>query len=159
MPKRLEDGWTKEPLADEPFKNGDVAVTLEGMCVEITASDCLRNDGNGMHLDPTKLSASTWQETLANVWRVFGMHQRHQVGVHSLAQSTMKVTTGLKVKDALIAIQKEVVSTTDNDVGDADAVEAKRVLIEVCITGSLYIVGSALEAAGWEEGEALGSIC
>jgi len=158
VPKRLEDGWTKEPLADEHFKHGDVAVTLEGVCVEMATSGCRINDGNDMHLDPTKLSASTWQETLANVWRVFDMHQKHHDGMHSLARSTMKVTTGLKVKDALIAIQKEVISTRDNDVGDADAIEAKRVLIEVCITGSLYIVGSALEAAGWEEGEALGNI-
>ncbi len=37
--------------------------------------------------------------------------------------------------------------------GNTVDVERKELLIEVCITGSLYIVGSALSAAGWEEGD------
>ena len=47
----------------------------------------------------------------------------------------MPVTTGLSVKEALASIQDE----------DSES------RIEVCVTGSLYVVGSVLAAAGWEE--------
>mmetsp|Transcript_21464 Transcript_21464/g.46638 ORF Transcript_21464/g.46638 Transcript_21464/m.46638 type:complete len:661 (+) Transcript_21464:51-2033(+) len=150
VPKRLEDGWAKDPLGNiEHVKGGEIAVTLESMCGALSTTS---------HLNPSSLCASTWQETLANVWKVFDMYQR-LTNMHFL-QPSVEVTTGLNVKDALTAIQKEVVSMTNNHVGDITiATDAKRVLIEVCVTGSLYMVGSALDAAGWEEGEAPGDIC
>jgi len=83
------------------------------------------------------------------------MHLRIASGDHP-SQSAINVTTGLNVKDTLVVMQKEAATNTKND--GAGALEAKNVLIEVCITGSLYIVGSALEAAGWTEEEAVGDI-
>ena len=35
----------------------------------------------------------------------------------------------------------------------------KKACVEILVTGSLYLVGSALEAVGWEEGEAEGRLC
>jgi len=157
VPKRLEDGWMKESLCNE-YVNGGVPVTLEGMCAKMAVSSGSGGyDGQTVELDPTKLSASTWQETLANVWRVFDMYWRYEHGgvdgLHLAANLETNVTVGLKVKDAIAAIQDEVMK-------DCNAMgRGGRVMIEACVTGSLYIVGSALEAAGWEEGEALGGIC
>lgn len=143
-PKRLEDSWSREPLKNERFYDG-VPMTLEDMCAEVR----LQNDGN---FDPAKLSASTWQETLANLWQVFDLYQRNCAGGHPPSHSSIDITSGLNVKDALVAMQQKAVSATN------DATVTKHILVEACITGSLYIVGSALEAAGWEEEEAIANI-
>ncbi|KAL7535908.1 hypothetical protein ACHAXR_007933 [Thalassiosira sp. AJA248-18] len=154
VPKRLEEGWMKEPLG------GGIAGSLKSMCDELVNTTYPNNGGSttSIILDSSKLSASTWQETLANVLNVFDAHRRH-VSERSLTHPAMKVTKGLNVKDALLAIQKDAVLFAAHKIdGDVAADDEQRVLIEACVTGSLYIVGSALEAAGWEEGEASGNI-
>ncbi|KAL9179668.1 hypothetical protein ACHAXT_008958 [Thalassiosira profunda] len=139
VPKRLEDGWAREPLG-----HSDTELTLEGMCGELAPTDDAKRV-------VSELSASTWQETLANVWLVLDAH-RKKCGEGAPAQpAPAKVSAGYKVKHALSTIQE--------DAACAPACGGKKpALIEVCITGSLYIVGSALEAAGWEEGEAAGQL-
>lgn len=145
VPKRLEAEWSKESLSNEQFCDG-TTVTLESICAELFKS------GKVIHSDPTELSASSWQQTLANVWRIFDMYQMNYDG-HTLLESGMETYAGLTVKDALAAIQEEAASSAEKD-GD----DAAKVSLEVCVTGSLYIVGSALEAVEWEEGEASGKI-
>ena len=140
VPKRIDDEWAKEPLG---FGSG-IPVTLENMCAESGISS-------------SELTASTWQQTLANVFNVFDSH-RSTVSDGFRVSPKTAVTAGLNVKDAIASIQNEVNSTMMRGGGEDGNNERKRVLIETCVTGSLYIVGSALEAAGWEEGEAAGNL-
>ncbi|KAL7438452.1 hypothetical protein ACHAXH_003632 [Discostella pseudostelligera] len=180
VPKRLEEAWTKEPL-EQDVSGGEAIddVTFENMCrklqtVATTAADAGHHLSIGINEDVVTnllagLSAVTsWQETLAIVWKVIDLYSRH-LGSGSaagerdvLAEPPMKLVTGLNVKDALTSIQKGVTSTTNIEDGmDCDdsihPVENKSVVVEVCVTGSLYIVGSALAAAGWEEGKKIDS--
>ncbi|KAL3816609.1 hypothetical protein ACHAXA_000733 [Cyclostephanos tholiformis] len=78
---------------------------------------------------------------------------RRHVRGHATARSSSPVVTGLSVRDAIASIRKEAAHWAEKI--DEDTVDAERRehSIEVCVTGSLYIVGSALSAAGWEEGE------
>ena len=77
------------------------------------------------------INARTWQETLAQVWTY----------LETAAKPAMVVPT-CNVGEAIHQIQ--------NVLG--------KERIEVLATGSLYIVGSALEAVEWKEEEAIGSL-
>jgi folylpolyglutamate synthase len=79
--------------------------------------------------------AQTWQQTLADVWR-------HLEASTTLEGSNTKVTANLYVRDALDQIRKFRGSKC----------------IEILVTGSLYIVGSALEAVNWKEDVASGEL-
>jgi len=83
----------------------------------------------------TKLEAESWQMILSNIWQVLDEY-RSEGDVAS-----PEPVAGLLVKDALDDIRQVQVDS-----------------IEVLVTGSLYLVGSALVAAGWEEGESGGDI-
>ena len=81
-------------------------------------------------------SSSSWQKTLSNIWEVFAGH-------HEGEKSYPVPIDGLLVKDALEEIKREATSSKPT---------------EILVTGSLYLVGSALEAADWQEGESIGEI-
>ena len=158
--------------------SSSLLLTLQAMWDVVSAAPCFRGngtngDGDGVLLS-SNLSALTWQKTLGNVWQVFDSYYRH-VGGHceccgdddggdGVSSRPMKITCGQTVKEAIPAIQKEAMSMSmENDgnnkttaVSTGDTSGNERILVEVCVTGSLYIVGSALEAAGWEEGESSG---
>ncbi len=108
-------------------------------------------------------TTSSWQETLASVWNVIDAYSR-QLGCgagataggsgskNALSERRAKIYSGMNVKDALKSIQNEV--TTSVDIEDSkDGDSSQSIVVEVCVTGSLYIVGSALAAAGWNEGK------
>ena len=61
-------------------------------------------------------------------------------------ESSPKVAFGMNVNTALSFIRKEFSAILLDEQR-----KNKNSRVEVCVTGSLYIVGSALEAAGWEE--------
>jgi len=173
VPKQLEEAWIKEPL-EQDILDGDavVDVTFQNMCRKL-AADARHNLSIGINEDGvTNLIAgssaftSSWQETLANVWKIVDLYSRHfgrsgtggDGSEHTLAEHFMRVVTGLNVKDALTSIQDEVTSSltikdSENDDDIIHPSDHKSVVVEVCVTGSLYIVGSALAAAGWEEGK------
>ena len=121
LPKRLEGGWLREPLA-----RGRVA-GREGKSAAL--ADMMTGG------PPAVLEAESWQGTLSNIWQVLDKHRSGGGG------ASTEPVAGLLVKDALDEIRKV----------QADS-------IEVLVTGSLYLVGSALVAADWEEGESVGDI-
>jgi folylpolyglutamate synthase len=115
---------------------------------------------------PPAAEATTWQETLGCLWRVMDAYLRRVDdgggGAGNGARSPSPVTTGLSVGGALASIREEAAcwaeAIDDSDAvgGDSpvdDAGGERGLSVEVCVTGSLYIVGSALAAAGWEEGD------
>jgi folylpolyglutamate synthase len=77
----------------------------------------------------------TWQDTLADVWR-------HLEASTGLEVPNTKVTANLNIHDALGQIRR----FRDHE------------RIEILVTGSLYIVGSALEAVNWMEDAAPGKL-
>jgi folylpolyglutamate synthase len=79
--------------------------------------------------------AQTWQQTLADIWR-------HLEASTMLEGSNTKVTVNLNVRDALDQVREFQCF--------------KR--IEILVTGSLYIVGSALKAVEWREDVASGDL-
>ena len=94
VPKRLDEDWARESLVDENYNDGE-AVALEGICAGMRTSGLRMNcDGeDDAALTPDKLLGSTWQETLANLWRVFDLHQN--------GRCTTEVAAGMNVKGAL----------------------------------------------------------
>jgi hypothetical protein len=130
LAKRLEEQWYKQNLAAD--SNCTDRITLEDMYNAVGTISC---------------DASTWQETLANFWKVFTLYELYLNYKERAARpSVEKVVIGLNVKAALLAIEEEF-ATMHFDMGEI----SEKSRIEVCVTGSLYIVGSALEAAHWEE--------
>lgn len=57
---------------------------------------------------------------------------------------------GLRVADAIEDIW--------NQEAQRGSIGEKRACVEILVTGSLYLVGSALEAVGWDEGESQGRL-
>ena len=180
VPKRLEEAWTMEPLVSKGWDGvgGEAIVddlTFQRMCYKLqaiattttTIADAAVTEGhnpssanqvNGVTKLLSELSASTtssWQETLANVWKVIDLYYR-LLDNGAGSELPVKVVTGLNVSDALTSIQQGVTSTMKIDESE-DGDDPKNVVVEVCVTGSLYIVGSALAAAGWEEGKEVDS--
>lgn len=153
VPKELEDGWTREPLTlAAPDDASGELTTWEGMRDSLsTTADVGRGQGGSPN---DVVAAESWQELLGCLWRVMDAYLRRHAGCQTSARSSSLVTVGLSVRDAIASIRKEAAccAATISD-GDTVDVERKELSIEVCVTGSLYIVGSALSAAGWEEGD------
>lgn len=123
--KKLEAEWHAQHVIDD-------RVTFRDMTHLVGTTTC---------------DASTWQETLANVWKLYSSYERHfHFGNNKSMCGTENVAFGSNVKTALNAIMNDVA-------GDSKSAKnmGKQNNIEICVTGSLYIVGSALEAAGWRE--------
>lgn len=167
LPKKLLDEWLNEPLLlngqQRSDKDGDVALTYQAMYNQV-AKVVQRDDDD----DDMNKKIITWQETLANIWRIMDLYHHSQLAAErkksSLPTSAeednnidddkrRKVLVGLKVADAIRQIQNEqqLAAQADNDNGDEQAS-----VVETLVTGSLYLVGSALEAVGWEEKESEG---
>ena len=124
--KKLEEQWYSQKLDSSTHHEG---TTLDDMRNILKVESC---------------DASTWQETLANVWNLFISYESH---FDSTKKDTPaeKVVFDFDVKSALQKIQDDVASM------DLSKGKTKTTCLEICVTGSLYIVGSALEAAGWRE--------
>eukprot|EP00978_Attheya_sp_CCMP212_P008638 scaffold20299_cov53-Attheya_sp.AAC.4 len=113
------------------------------MITKSTALELLQQAGFGVdEKEPanaylTTTYANTWQETMACIWKYLEANgetsRRHEA----------HVVVNLSVKDALEQIK-----------GSAGQDET----IEVCVTGSLYMVGSALAAVEWVENSAQGHL-
>ena len=112
-----------------------------------TAAELLTRAGKTVHPDllyeeEPAAASTTWQTTLAGVWR-------HLEAEAAAAASSNKVVddlaANLSVSDAL-------------DRGIRLGVERQAKKLEVFVTGSLYLVGSALTAVQWEEPEAEGRL-
>lgn len=181
IPKKLEDDWLNELLKCSDTHESDdevggreecggttTKVTLANMRDALASycRDTLQqnafNDGKNNYDElafvENDLSASSWQQTLANVWKVFDLYHHYIVSRtigKASSKPSIKITSGLTVKEAIPSIQDDVLSSTFLSGMDENA---RDVSLEVCVTGSLYIVGSALEAAGWTEEEASGDL-
>ena len=79
----------------------------------------------------------TWQDTLASVWRELALRRGRRF-------EEVSVVANLSVGNALARLQ-----SSSSQSGPP---------VEVCATGSLYLVGSALAAVGWSEEEAGGHL-
>ena len=96
------------------------------------------------------MNKSTWQHTLATIWRVMDLYHSRVVEGKSLLKMN-KYLVGLKVVDAIEDIKNQEAQRRETIVGE-------KAYGEILVTGSLYLVGSALEAVGWEEGESEGNL-
>lgn len=118
LKKKLEEQWYSQPIDK---------VTLKDMCASLGTANC---------------DAPTWQETLANVWKLYNLHDAHFFNASCNLDQT--ITFGLDVESALQEIRYDSASMQL-------CKKTSNARVEICVTGSLYIVGSALEAAGWNE--------
>merc|ERR1711862_790451 len=94
----------------------------------------LNNNDNDIN-DKKYYNDSTWQNTLSNIWKEL-MIQNNITNRHD-------IITDLSVSEAFKDIEMKYCcssSSFDNDE-----------IIHVCITGSLYISGSALNISKWKE--------
>ena len=110
-----------------------------------TSSDATECDG---------MAKRTWQHTLASIWEVLDLYHSQVVEKKchpSTNVDSKKVVVGLKVVDAIEDIKKQQEAQREVNGG-------KKASVEILVTGSLYLVGSALEAVGWEEGESEGRL-
>jgi folylpolyglutamate synthase/dihydropteroate synthase len=156
VPKELEDGWTREPLPLAVPNDPSVeSTTWKGMQDSLSTTADVDRGQDGFPDDVVAAgSLSSWQELLGCLWRVMDAYLRRHVGGRTSALSSSSVAMGLSVKDAIASIRKDAARWAAT-IGDDETVNAERkeLSIEVCVTGSLYIVGSALSAAGCEEGD------
>lgn len=84
-----------------------------------------------------KEEETTWQETLSQLWKTLESHYHHNNNDdNNHHYYCAKRIVNKTVEQALLEIQ-------DDD-------EATETSIEVCISGSLYIVGSVLKAICWD---------
>jgi len=97
------------------------------------------------NLSTEQTEKGTWQDTLARIW-TFMLNLRQLQKVPSDGSLKANVVTNKTVKKALHLILEE--NMTDNS---SFSTKYGDINIHICVTGSLYIVGSALQAAGWEE--------
>jgi folylpolyglutamate synthase len=113
------------------------------MITKSTAFELLQQAGFGIdEKEPanaylTTTCVNTWQETMACIWKYL------EVNGETSRRHEAHVFVNLSVKDALEQIK-----------GSAGQDET----IEVCVTGSLYMVGSALAAVEWVENSAQGHL-
>lgn len=63
------------------------------------------------------------------------------------------IVVGLKAVDAIEDIRNQEEEAQRQREGND-----KKACVEILVTGSLYLVGSTLEAVGWEEGESEGRL-
>lgn len=152
MPKQLLDEWLKEEITTtiEPISGEECAVNYETMCNALKESGIRSSDA---YADSDDMSKSTWQQTLATIWRVLDMYHSQVVEKKADDPSSKcdntTIVVGLKVVDALEDIRNQ--ETQREGLG-------KKPCVEILVTGSLYLVGSALEAVGWKEGESEGRL-
>eukprot|EP00984_Skeletonema_dohrnii_P027267 scaffold16767_cov149-Skeletonema_dohrnii-CCMP3373.AAC.5 len=157
MPKQLLDEWRKEEILTiaEPTSGEECAVNYGVMCntlkeLGMTTTSSHAAEGDGM-------TKRTWQHTLASIWKVLDLYHSSQVMEEKSHPSTndvdsKKVVVGLKVVDAIEDIKKQ------QQEAQREVNGGKKASVEIFVTGSLYLVGSALEAVGWEEGESEGRL-
>lgn len=82
--------------------------------------------------------ATTWQDTLAEIW--MKLEQQPPSHNNAIVHSNIKVSAAISRIESDTALQEG--TRTD-----------------VFVVGSLYIVGSALQALGWKENDANGNLC
>ena len=87
------------------------------------------------------VDGQSWPSTLASLWK----HLERQPGASVAAASAMDVAANLSVAEALERCARVGAQQSSSH-------------IEVFVTGSLYLVGSALNAIQWEEENAPGGI-
>jgi len=83
--------------------------------------------------------SGTWQETLAHIWKALTKVHNDETNIFA------HMTVGQAIENITDTSRKEM-----DDAGPH--------FIDICVTGSLYIVGSALSACDWNEEEADGYI-
>jgi len=93
------------------------------------AKELLRQEGYKVEGDDDLAMTPTWQETLAEVWTFLD------------ATKTTKITSNVTLRQAVDEI-----------------VELKGIHVDVLVAGSLYLVGSALNAVNWKEPDAIGGL-
>ena len=87
--------------------------------------------------------SSSWQDTLANVWMALAARK------DSMGLLEVPCVTNVTVRDALNVIKHSL--ERNQAAAAATSEDGNMASAEVCVTGSLYIVGSALSAAEWTE--------
>mmetsp|Transcript_31684 Transcript_31684/g.47883 ORF Transcript_31684/g.47883 Transcript_31684/m.47883 type:complete len:569 (-) Transcript_31684:185-1891(-) len=95
-------------------------------------------DNDGSDIKDNVGIGSTWQDKLAFLWKEIAVIKGRDVSV-----SDIPCTTNISAKDAIGIIEQFRCGGKE---------------IEVCVTGSLYLVGSVLNAVGWREGSAKGDL-
>jgi folylpolyglutamate synthase len=164
MPKQLLDEWWKEELLTttvvdvDPHNNEEECTTTinyEAMWNKLKELGISFDDDESVGM--TK--STSWQHILATIWRVMDLYQSQEAVVEkksypppsSTNVGRNKIVVGLKVVDAIEDIKNQEAQRETINGG-----EEKKASVEILVTGSLYLVGSALEAVGWEEGESEG---
>lgn len=128
LTKRLDEQWYTQNLISNSSGKSDT-LTLKDVCTDLKRHIC-------------DISASTWQETLSNVWGLFNQHESDPDNKNIWK----KCEFGMNVKSALQDIRKKVaLKETNQEKTNSDH------YVEICVTGSLYIIGSVLKASGWRE--------
>ena len=104
----------------------------------LVESGILKDNGNSGSGDDEE-EPTSWQDTLANVWMALAARS------DSSGLLEVPCVTNVTVGDALDIIKHSLERNQANtgEIGTAAA--------EVCVTGSLYMVGSVLNAAEWTE--------
>eukprot|EP00559_Dactyliosolen_fragilissimus_P006856 CAMPEP_0184871122 /NCGR_PEP_ID=MMETSP0580-20130426/40037_1 /TAXON_ID=1118495 /ORGANISM="Dactyliosolen fragilissimus" /LENGTH=288 /DNA_ID=CAMNT_0027373651 /DNA_START=49 /DNA_END=915 /DNA_ORIENTATION=+ len=112
---------------------------------EQSANELLLDAGFECNHVPTSLHTNEnkgkvlWQTTLQQIWTILEKHH----SPHKQAHTFTDVTVQEAMNHLCQGLYKD-----EYDVHDED----KRVdNVEICVTGSLYLVGSVLKAVGWEE--------
>jgi folylpolyglutamate synthase len=105
--------------------------------VKASAQDLLQRSGRVVRQDLLPNTQATWQETLESLWN----HRCEQTPHRS--EISMTTASNLSVSQALKQIRKSQYAGEHS---------------EVLVTGSLYLVGSVLNAVKWSEREADGKL-
>jgi hypothetical protein len=149
MSKLLLDEWMIESLSSEQVDDGEEChISYEAIC-NATAKSVDRNDTFNDNI----IKNGTWQETLANIWNAMDLYHSQVVEKMSappILDDTKNVVVGLKVVDAIQQIRNQ-------EEAQLKGIGKKASVVEILVTGSLYLVGSALQAVGWEVEETDGS--
>ena len=149
MSKLLLDEWMIESLSSEQVDYGEEChISYEAIC-NATAKSVDRNDTFNDNI----IKNGTWQETLANIWNAMDLYHSQVVEKMSappILDDTKNVVVGLKVVDAIQQIRNQ-------EEAQLKGIGKKASVVEILVTGSLYLVGSALQAVGWEVEETDGS--
>lgn len=93
-------------------------------------------NNNDINNDKKYYNDSTWQNTLSNIWKELIIQNNITTNRHD-------IITDLSVREAFKDIEMKYCSSSSSFDNDE--------IIHVCITGSLYISGSALKISKWQE--------
>jgi folylpolyglutamate synthase len=99
----------------------------------------LERCGTGVGEKHNSLNSHTWTESLALVWNALDDRCEKSPQYN---RSDISVRANITVMEALDHVRLWALSVTEKE----ESIE-----IDICVTGSLYIVGSALAAIGWKE--------